>query len=150
MFSRQRYWGEPFPVVHHADGRIEMLDAEDIILHDGMVLGEFVEIFKRARRNVFPVVEKETGRWLGVVYLDDLRPYLFDQSLYPIMTMGSVLHSDLPTISPDENALAVIQKFEESGAWSLPLIENGKFLGMLSKSTLFDRYRRELIVHTTD
>lgn len=128
----------------------EMLDEQDIILHEGLLLGEFVEIFKTARRNIFPVVEKESGRWLGVVYLDDLRPYLFDRGLYSIMTMGSVLHDDLPTIDPRESGLAVIQKFEASGAWSLPLIEEGKFVGMLSKSTLFDRYRRELIVHTSE
>ncbi|MCZ6559189.1 MAG: chloride channel protein [SAR324 cluster bacterium] len=128
----------------------ELMDAEDIVLHEDMLLGEFVEIFKKAKRNVFPVVEKETGRWLGVVYLDDIRSYLFDRTLYRIMTMGEVLHDSLPTIDAGESALAVIQKFEGSGAWSLPLVENGKFIGMLSKSTLFDRYRRELIVHTSE
>ncbi len=128
----------------------ELLDAEDIVLHEGMLLGEFVEIFKRAKRNVFPVVDKESGAWRGAVYLDEIRPYLFDRTLYPIMTMGEVLHVNLPTIDTKESAVAVIQKFEGCGAWSLPLIENGKFLGMLSKSTLFDRYRRELIVHTTE
>jgi leucyl-tRNA synthetase len=25
LFSRQRYWGEPFPVLHGADGRIELV-----------------------------------------------------------------------------------------------------------------------------
>jgi leucyl-tRNA synthetase len=29
LFSRQRYWGEPFPLVHHADGRVTLVpDAE--------------------------------------------------------------------------------------------------------------------------
>lgn len=127
----------------------ELIDAETAVLTEDMLLGEFVEVFKRARRNVFPVVERGTGRWLGVVYLDEIRPYLFDQRLYPLMTMGEVMDTDLPAIDARETALTAIQKFEASGAWSLPVIEDGAFLGMMSKSTLFDRYRRELIVHTT-
>ncbi|MDH4249157.1 MAG: chloride channel protein [Deltaproteobacteria bacterium] len=128
----------------------ELVDKEDITLAEDMLLGQFVHIFKRAKRNVFPVVDPNSRTWLGVVYLDDLRPYLFDQAMYPIMTMGSVMHSDLPIIAADESALDAIQKFESSGAWSLPVIDKGRFLGMMSKSTLFDRYRRELIVHTTE
>jgi leucyl-tRNA synthetase len=30
LFSRQRYWGEPFPVIHWEDGEIEVLDDEDL------------------------------------------------------------------------------------------------------------------------
>lgn len=128
----------------------ELMDADPTVIHEDMLLGEFIELFKRARRNLFPVVERETGRWLGVVQLDEIRPYLFDQSLYPIMTMSEVMHTDLPTIDAAESAYSAIQKFEASGAWSLPVIEEGRFLGMMSKSTLFDRYRRELIVHTEE
>jgi chloride channel protein, CIC family len=128
----------------------ELVDREDIVLHESMLLGQFVEIFKHAKRNVFPVIDPKTRTWQGVVYLDDLRPYLFDESLYAIMTIGSVLHTDLPAVDARESALSAIQKFESSGAWSLPVIEDGRFLGMMSKSTLFDRYRRELIVHTSE
>lgn len=141
--------GSDMQLLHSLDPK-ELIDAEDIVLHEGMLLGEFVEIFKTAKRNVFPVVERDTGQWLGAVYLDDIRPYLFDRSLYPIMTMGEVLHEGLPTVEVSESVLAIIQKFESCGEWSLPLIEDGKFVGMLSKSTLFDRYRRELIVHTSE
>ena len=32
LFSRQRYWGEPFPVVHMADGTIKLLDEKELPL----------------------------------------------------------------------------------------------------------------------
>jgi CIC family chloride channel protein len=128
----------------------ELMDAETAVVYEDMLLGDFIEVFKGARRNIFPVLERGTGAWLGIVHLDEIRPYLFDQTLYPIMTMGEVMHTDVPTIDAGESALAAIQKFEQTGAWSLPVVEDGKFLGMMSKSTLFDRYRRELVVHTQE
>ena len=128
----------------------ELIDQEAVTISDDMLLKDFVELFKKARRNVFPVVDRKTSYCLGLVYLDDIRPYLFNDSLYSIMTMGEVMHQDLPIISSEESALSAIDKFELSGAWSLPVADaEGKFVGMMSKSTLFDRYRRELIVHTS-
>jgi leucyl-tRNA synthetase len=32
LFSRQRYWGEPFPVIHWEDGEITLLDENDLPL----------------------------------------------------------------------------------------------------------------------
>ncbi|MBN1974037.1 MAG: leucine--tRNA ligase [Sedimentisphaerales bacterium] len=32
LFSRQRYWGEPFPIVHTEDGRVASLSEEDLPL----------------------------------------------------------------------------------------------------------------------
>ncbi len=30
LFSRQRYWGEPFPIVHYEDGSIELVDDSEL------------------------------------------------------------------------------------------------------------------------
>ncbi len=30
LFSRQRYWGEPFPVIHWEDGEVSLVDDEDL------------------------------------------------------------------------------------------------------------------------
>lgn len=30
LFSRQRYWGEPFPIIHWEDGEVTMLDEKDL------------------------------------------------------------------------------------------------------------------------
>ncbi|HRW84232.1 MAG TPA: leucine--tRNA ligase [Bacteroidales bacterium] len=32
LFSRQRYWGEPFPVIHWDDGTVSLVDEEDLPL----------------------------------------------------------------------------------------------------------------------
>ncbi len=32
LFSRQRYWGEPFPVVHHEDGSVELIPESELPL----------------------------------------------------------------------------------------------------------------------
>jgi CIC family chloride channel protein len=51
---------------------------------------------------------------------------------------------NLPVINLNEPINVALDKFETSKAWSLPVVEAKVFLGMLSKSTLFDHYRREL------
>ena len=30
LFSRQRYWGEPFPIIHYEDGSIELVDEDEL------------------------------------------------------------------------------------------------------------------------
>lgn len=30
LFSRQRYWGEPFPIIHYEDGSVELVDEKDL------------------------------------------------------------------------------------------------------------------------
>jgi leucyl-tRNA synthetase len=32
LFSRQRYWGEPFPVIHWEDGEVTLVEDEDLPL----------------------------------------------------------------------------------------------------------------------
>jgi len=124
----------------------DILDKDFITIREDLLLRNFIEEFKKARRNYFPVLNKE-NKCVGVVFLDDIRPHLFDKSLYDLVTMGSVMRN-LPLISLNEPISAALDKFETSKAWSLPVVEGDQFLGMLSKSTLFDHYRRELQIQS--
>ncbi|MFT6797393.1 MAG: CIC family chloride channel protein, partial [Maribacter sp.] len=42
----------------------------------------------------------------------------------------------------------VMAKFQKSGAWNLPVIKKGCYLGFVSKSKLLTAYRKELINFT--
>ena len=41
--------------------------------------------------------------------------------------------------------IEVIKKFNESNAWNLPVVDNQKYMGFVSKSKLFNAYRKWLI-----
>jgi len=63
LFSRQRYWGEPIPVVHNADGTIEPLNESDLPLTLPQVEKyEPAETGESPLANIGEWVEKDGGR----------------------------------------------------------------------------------------
>jgi len=48
-------------------------------------------------------------------------------------------------IAPDEKMENVMKKFNSSGVWNLPVVNNRKYIGFISKSTIFNAYRTELV-----
>lgn len=132
-------------LLHYINLR-EILDKDFITIEENLNLEQFIEIFKVSRRNLFPILKD--GDCVGIVFLDDVRPYLFDPGIYS-MNITSLM-KEVPIIDPDDPVGDSLKKFRESKLWSLPVVSQGKYLGMLSKSTLFDHYRSELLTHTRD
>ncbi len=66
LFSRQRYWGEPFPVIHWEDGTITVLDKDELPL----ALPE-INDFKPTHTGESPLA-KATD-WLEVVRADGVK-----------------------------------------------------------------------------
>ena len=48
-------------------------------------------------------------------------------------------------IQVNENLHQVLNKFEETKSWNLPVADGEKYVGFLSKSTILTRYRKELL-----
>ena len=44
----------------------------------------------------------------------------------------------------------VMKKFDDTNAWNLPVVESGKYVGFVSKSKIFNSYRRVLRHYTDD
>jgi CIC family chloride channel protein len=47
-------------------------------------------------------------------------------------------------ISPYDNMEIVAEKFESSGRYNLAVIEDGKYLGFISRAVVFSKYRKTL------
>ena len=107
-------------------------------------LGDMVvRVIPHTTRNIFPVVSSE-GKLLGIVEFDKLRKDMFDQSKYP-NSVQRYMTTPPDMIYDGESASSVLEKFENTGAWNLPVVdESGHYLGFVSKSRILTAYREKL------
>ncbi len=141
-------------ITHNKDHAVlTLMDIKTVIernfiqVHPDMTLGELVqEAVVKSKRNLFPVVNRENQQLEGIISLDDLRPVMFDQSLYSEVTARDLMQNPLEIIYLEENKMTeVMKKFQDSGAWNLPVVSNETYYGFVSKSKLLTAYRRKLI-----
>lgn len=126
----------------------ELLETDCIAVHPEMPLKDFLNIVTRSTRNYYPVEESETGRFIGMVRFDDIRPYLFNRMMHDAVHIEQIMNTTVETVSYDDDLADVLKVMDLKKLYSMPVIANGKFAGMISKATLLDKYRKELMVQT--
>lgn len=95
-------------------------------------------------RNTFAVIDSQ-HKLVGLIYLDKIRNIMFDQTKYDVTTVKELMVKPAAVVELDENIFEVLAKFESTGQWNLPVVENEVYMGFLSKSTILTRYRKELM-----
>lgn len=121
-----------------------LLEKDFKTVEPDMQLGEFIHVISKSHRAIFPVVDKG-GKFLGVVSLDSVRLYIFRSELYKRYQVRSFMKEPPALLSSFDTLSVVTKKFEETNAWNLPVVDKeGKYLGFVSRSGLFNSYRRTL------
>jgi CIC family chloride channel protein len=122
----------------------KMIEKDFISVSPEDSLGKLVKSISRSKRNLFPVVT-EQNMLIGVVLLDSIRHIIFNTDMYIRVFVRDLMQPPPAHISPGESMESVMKKFEDNEAWNLPVINNGEYVGFLSKSKLFSYYRQWLI-----
>ena len=81
--------------------------------------------------------------------LDDIRHMMFDQKQYEATKVADIMKSAAEIIFHEDSVEEVMQKFKQSGAWNLPVVKEGVYLGFISKSKLLTVYRNKLVEVTS-
>lgn len=134
--------------VMHLD---DVIEQNFKLVYPTMFLGEMLhESVSKSSRNLFPVVD-ENQVLVGIVLLDDIREFMFETALYKTTTVAAFMHDPPDLIIYEKDSMQkVMQKFQNSGAWNLPVIKDGKYFGFVSKSKLLTAYRKELLNFTQE
>ena len=137
-------------MTHHKDKAVltllkvgNVIETDFLPVHPDMSLKEVVEVISRSNRNLFPVLNNN-GELQGVVLLDDIRNIMFRPDLYRKLYVSTFMSTPPARIELGENMDTVMKIFDDTGAWNLPVVENGRYVGFVSKSKIFNSYRRVL------
>jgi CIC family chloride channel protein len=126
----------------------ELIEKDCITVKHNMLLRDFINIVKKSHRNYFPVVDSKNGNFLGMIHLDDIRQYLFDPTIYDAVFLEQIMDNKVKVVSPDDDLADVLRKMDRNNLFSMPVVSNNMFRGMVSKATLLNQYRKELMVQT--
>ena len=105
-------------------------------------LGDLVKIIASSSRNIFPVVA-ENGDFKGHILFDDVRKFMFDTSLYGTSVEKIMVYPDY-VITVDEPMDSIVKKFEQSHKYNIVIVDDGKYLGYISRANVFTAYQATL------
>ena len=134
-------------VTHHKDRAVlhfmavnELIETDFSVVSPDATLGDLTKIIAKSKRNLFPVVD-EKGIMQGMVKMDDIREIIFNHELYDTILVKDLMYMPEHYISPHDTMLNVAGKFESSGRFNLAVLDDGKYLGFISRARVFSNYR---------
>ncbi len=107
-------------------------------------LGDLVKVIARSKRNIFPVIDQQ-HHFLGMIMLDDVREVMFNKEEYSKTLVKDLMIQPSEFVTPNESMENVMDKFKTSGLWNLPVIEDSRYIGFVSRANVFNAYRKKLI-----
>lgn len=107
-------------------------------------LRDLADTVSKSTRNIFPVVDSR-NHFQGFVSLEDIRRDMFKYDQYDKLHVYNFMRSAPAYVYIDDKMDAVMIKFEQTGAWNLPVVDHDRtYIGFVSKSKIFSAYREQL------
>ena len=121
-----------------------VLEHDFEVVHPEMTLGEMVKVISVSHRNSFPVVNA-SGILVGIVELDNVRNIMFRPELYERYQVRRIMVAPEVKIQASMPMTEVMRLFDETKEWKMPVVDDeGRYLGFISKSAIFNNYREVL------
>jgi len=134
---------------------LSTLDIETIIQSDYLTvhsddnLSKLVDLISHSNQVVFAVVNNEKDL-IGIVHFNDIREIIFNAYRVKYTQIKDVMKTPPAIIYSFDSMEIVMSKFEKSKSAFLPVIQNGKYYGFISKSIALEAYRTKLRSMTID
>jgi len=142
-------------ITHHKDQAVltlllvsSVIDKDFNTISPRASLGDLVKEIAHSRRNIFPVID-DNQRFIGLIGMDDVREDMFKPELYSKPAIDYMIQPK-DSVSTSQTMEMVMRKFNETDYYNLPVIDDGKYVGFVSRSNVFSAYRKTLLEVSMD
>jgi CIC family chloride channel protein len=129
-------------------GVLKVIEKDLVCVNSDGKISDLVEAISQSHRNIFPVLDNDCNL-KGVILLDDVRHLIFKPEKYDV-PLSYIMHPPPAVVNHDESLDSVMESFDKTQAWNLPVLKDGKYYGFLSKSKIFSAYREHLAKNDED
>ena len=144
-------------LTHHKDKAVltlmkmnSVIETDFLSVTPDMNLRQMVDTISKSNRNLFPVLDADR-RLIGIVLLDDIRNIMFRPDLYKRMHVNQFMSIPPAYVRDGQSMEEVMKTFDDTSAWNLPVVDDGgRYVGFVSKSKIFNSYRRVLRHYSED
>lgn len=121
----------------------KVIERDFLTVNKNQTLGQLVKVISKSKRNVFPVVDKD-NIFEGVVVMDNVREIMFNTDLYDNTLVSEIMIIPLDSINISDSMSDVATKFQKSPNYNIPVVDEGRYIGFVSRANVFSTYRRML------
>ncbi len=124
-------------------------DRKIVFIPESMPLEDIVHTIAETHQHYFPVVDTDE-RVVGIFSADDVRNYLYDETIWHLAFAGDVMVTNILGVTPEDDLNTALQRFTALNVDELPVFAPntpGKLLGMLRQKEAIARYNRRLMEH---
>lgn len=110
-------------------------------------LEEIVHILAETHQHYFPVVDP-SRRMVGIFSSDDVRQYLYDETIWKLAVARDVMNSRVVSVTPDDDLNLALQAFTSTAIDEVPVVDpadRGRLLGTLRHKDTVAAYNRRLM-----
>lgn len=128
--------------VFRADRKIQLIP-------EGTTLDEIVHALAKTQQHYFPVTDGN-GKMIGIFSSDDVRAYLYDETIWHLAVARDIMVGDIVSVTPDDDLNAAMRRFTSLNLEEIPVVnpeDRGKVLGMLRHKETIAAYNRRLMEH---
>lgn len=143
---------------HRGDFIIDVLEGirvEDVYqkdrqlceIHESMSLEEIVHLLTENEQHYFPVVDDDRNL-LGIFSANDVRAYLYNESIWRLANARDIMVSELVSVTPDDDLNTAMQRFTSLNLDEIPVLDSDdstKLLGMLRRKETIAAYNRRMM-----
>ncbi len=127
----------------------EILETKVHTAPENMLFRDFIELIKSSEQNYFPILEEGSNRYKGIIKISTIRPYVLDPGMYDMVFINQIMDTSIITASMSDDLQEVLNLMDADAMDTIPVVEEERFIGMISKTKILDLYRRELMMQTS-